>query len=313
MPGLTAIDLKLQALRRDRYTRSDLDDYLFDALPTLAEWQHATAAKTGSRGKTSNPEILQIDAELLNYRNIARGSRATAIRKIGEIIARWRLRRGQNAQNSLRLGAMDAMEEIVTILCDTVVYDRAKWLLLQDYTSAYPDRIPGGFSENGKTVQRLRKSLIEEFSNMGSAARVNDSMNEAYKRIVQAYGLKPGADFHGGAACFSAATWAAQHIAGEITSYCNKRTTYKISEPQVERNSNDTHRYVIDKNGVIIDPTWRQFFRGSQLGGTPAIFAGKLNDLVEIALDAKLDTGKLAAIYSGKSASKQAEDSSKES
>lgn len=298
MAGLKEMNDKLQALQQDLLVPSNDDDYLFDAMPTLAEWQGATSVKVGARGKT-NLELLQIDAQLLRYRSITRGDRADAIGKIRDIIARWRLRRGATAAKSKRFDAMDAMDSIVTILCANVVYDRANWLLRHDYTASPLDRIRGGFSEDGATAQGLRKSLIEEFSGPGCTACVNDSMNEADKRILDAYGLRAGAAFHGGAACFSAAAWAVAHVKGKIESYSDPKTTYTITQLQVERNGRDTHRYAIDQNGVIVDPTWRQFFRVPQIGGTPAIFVGTIEDMIALTAEKSLGTDKLANIYSG--------------
>ncbi|WP_440883136.1 hypothetical protein [Variovorax sp. 22077] len=298
MAGLTAMNNRLQALQRDLLVPSTDDDYLFDNMPTLAEWQGATAVKVGARGKT-NLELLQIDAQLLRYRSVLRGERADAIRRIRDIIGRWRLRRGPAAARSRRFTAMGVMDSIVTILCDNVVYDRAEWLRRHDYRAGPIDRIRGGFSENGATVQSLRKSLIQEFSSIGCAAHVNDSMNEADRRILDAFGLRPGAGFHGGAACFSAAAWAQEHVRGKIESYGDPLTIHAIGDLRVERNGKDTHRYTVDQNGVIVDPTWRQFFRLPQIGGTPAIFVGTIDDMIALVADRSLPMDKVAGIYSG--------------
>lgn len=304
MVDTTAIDNKLRRLRLEKRTPDNDLYYLFDTVPTLHEWQKATSAKVGARGVKSNPELLAIDTELTNYHlpHVARGSRASAIKRIAATIAAWKTRRGHKADTSLRHDAMEMLEEIVTTLRTHVVYDRDQWLMRQQFVATGPDRIPGGFGENGTTVQRLRKSLIEELSGPGSAARHNDSMNEANGRILDAYGLRPGRDFTGGAACFSAAAWATDpaNIRGDIDFYTRPDTTYTIGPARVERNSNDTHRYALDNNDIIIDPTWRQFFPTLLGLGTPAIFVGTLEDLVAIIRNARHSPAKLATIYSGR-------------
>lgn len=305
MVDTTAIDNKLQRLRREKLLPSNDLNYLFDTMPTLHEWQKATSVKVGARGVKSNPELLAIDTELTNYLRVAPGSRASAIKRIAATIAAWKTRRGHKANTSLRHDAMEILEEIVTTLCTHVVYDRDQWLRNQRNQRAHAvglDRVPGGFGENGPTVEKLRLALIDELSGIGSAAQYNDSMNEANGRILDGYGLRPGSQFSGGAACFSAAAWVTDgtNVNGEIVSYLDREKTYKITKPHVERNHNDAHRYAIDENGILVDPTWRQFFRGVLGHGTPAIFVGTLEDLAAIIRDAGQNPSKLATIYSGK-------------
>jgi hypothetical protein len=82
MPNLTAINNKLNSLRRQKVVPSNDIYYLFDTMPTLQEWKQATDVKVGSRGTKSNPELLQIDTQLAQYILPARGSRAKAIKEI---------------------------------------------------------------------------------------------------------------------------------------------------------------------------------------------------------------------------------------
>jgi hypothetical protein len=299
MADLTAINNKLNSLRRLKLVADDDINYLFNTMPTLQEWKQATAVRVGSRGTTSNPELLQIDTQLMQYNLPARGSRAKAIREIGAIIGRWKTRRGPQAITSERHDAMEIMKEIVDTLCDTVVYDRDKWLALQKYNPTGPDKVPGGYGEDGPTVERVRQGLIKELSGPGSAAADNDSMNEASSRILDAFGLRPGSQYSGGATCFSAASWAASNIRGSVTRYNKKK--YEITTPvSIERNAKDTHRYAIDAKGILIDPTWRQFFRHILGKGTPGIFVGTPDELENIVVGAGASPAKVKDyIYTG--------------
>jgi len=164
MADLTAINNKLNSLRRLKLVADDDINYLFNTMPTLQEWKQATAVRVGSRGTTSNPELLQIDTQLMQYNLPARGSRAKAIREIAAIIGRRKTRRGPQAITSERHDAMEIMKEIVDTLCDTVVYDRDKWLALQKYNPTGPDKVSGGYGEDGPTVERVRQGLIKELS-----------------------------------------------------------------------------------------------------------------------------------------------------
>ena len=68
MADLTAINNKLNSLRRLKLVADDDINYLFNTMPTLQEWKQATAVRVGSRGTTSNPELLQIDTQLMQYK-----------------------------------------------------------------------------------------------------------------------------------------------------------------------------------------------------------------------------------------------------
>jgi hypothetical protein len=77
--------------------------------------------------------------------------------------------------------------------------------------------------------------MIKEMSGPGSTAAENDSMKEASSRILDAFGLRPGSQYSGGATCFSAAPWASSNIRGSVTRYNNKK--YEIATPvSIERN-----------------------------------------------------------------------------
>ena len=94
MADLTAINNKLSSLRRLKIVADDDINYLFNTMPTLQEWKQATAVRVGSRGTTSNPELLLINTRLMQYNLPARGSRGKAIREIGAIIERRKTRLG---------------------------------------------------------------------------------------------------------------------------------------------------------------------------------------------------------------------------
>jgi hypothetical protein len=304
MANLAPIRNKLTSLRRQKDVASNDTNYLFDTMPTLQEWKQATDVRVGSRGTTSNPELLQIDAQLVQYNLPARGSRAKAIKEIKAIIGRWKARRGPQANTSERHDAMEIVEEIVDTLCVKVVYDRDKWLALQQYAPTGPDKVRGGYGEEGATVERARQGMIKEMSGPGSTAAENDSMNEAGSRILDAFGLRPGSQYSGGATCFSAASWAASNIRGSVTRYNNKK--YDIAMPvSIERNRGDTHRYAIDAKGILIDTTWRQFFRQILGKGTPGIFVGTPEELAGIVMDVGANPDKIAGyIYTGTRAEK---------
>jgi hypothetical protein len=147
------------------------------------------------------------------------------------------MRRGLQANTSERRDAMEIMEEIVDTLCNTVVYDRNKWLALQQYNPTGPDKVRGGYGEEGPTVERVRQTMILEMSGPGSAVAVRDSLKEANSSILDGFGLQPGSQYSGGATCFSASSWAAQTIRGSVTRY-NKKSTrllcpYRLNEMHV--------------------------------------------------------------------------------
>jgi hypothetical protein len=214
------------------------------------------------------------------------------------------VRRGLQANTSERHDAMEIVEEIVDTLCDTVVYDRNKWLALQQYNPTGPDKVRGGYGEEGPTVERVRQTMISDMSGPGSAVAVCDSMKEANSSILEGFGLRPGSQYSGGATCFSASSWAAQTIRGSVNRYNKKK--YEIAMPvSIERNARDTHRYCLDAKNIIIDPTWRQFFRHILGKGTPGIFVGTPEELEEIVIDAGASADKIRGyIYTGKQAVK---------
>lgn len=298
MVGIIEMRAKLRRMHEDIRAPSTGDDYLFDALPSLAEWQGATSAKLGRRGK-KNQELLHIDAELIRFRQVAKGVRASAILRIDALVKQWFQRRGAAAPGSRRYAPMDVMRQIVDALRQHVVYDRNAWLQRHSGTPGPQDIIPGGFTDTGRTFVDFRRALLSELSGVGAETRHNDSMNEADRRILGTFGLRSGAEYHGGAACFNAASWAEQNIRGTFVSLKHPTCHFTIVDLSVERNSNDTHHYAIDANGVIVDPTWRQFFQSARLTDTPAIFVGTIEDMSELVSMIGDQVGRLNRIYNG--------------
>jgi hypothetical protein len=285
---LTPLTNKLSSLQREKRTRSADPNHLLDTMPTLREWKQATDVRFGSRGTTSNAELLQIDAKLIDYFGGTRGCRAKAIREIATIIQVWKNRRGPQVNTSRRKDAMNMLEEIVNTLREEVVYDREKWLASQKITPLGPDRVNGGCGEGGHTVELVRLEMLREMTGPSSTYRNLDSLNEGNDLIVNAFGLKSGRDYSGGATCYSAAEWVCVHINGRVTRADGK--PYDIKPLlSIEKNQGDSHRYVLDENDIIIDPTWRQFFRnlcGQGKPETPAIFVGTPDELEGIVMKA---------------------------
>jgi hypothetical protein len=265
--------------------------YLMDTLPRCREWQEATKANVGKRGG-NNPELLTIDQLLTTCETaLARGARAKAIRDIIGVIASWRLRKGPGANTSERRPAIDLLDQIAQLLNQHVLFDYNAWLVRLAVPAAGTDRVQGGFGELGPTVESLRWSLITEIA----LQKDFDTMLEADSNILDSYGLRPGADFSGGAACYSAAEWVTNNIKGTVTRWSGQ--TYTLTALRVQKNLTGTHRFAIDANNVIVDGTWRQFFRNLLRMNTPAIFIGTPDELGQIVANNGGNADKVTSMY----------------
>jgi hypothetical protein len=109
-----------------------------------------------------------------------------------------------------------------------------------------------------------------------------DSMARGRRRLK--FAVSPG-----GSSVFNSA----------VTRY-NKKNYEIAPRVSIERNAKDTHRYAIDAKGILIDATWRQFYRHILGKGTPAIFVGTTDELESIVVTAGADAAKIKDyIYTG--------------
>ena len=152
----------------------------------------------------------------------------------------------------------------------------------QNQLGQVPDRVVCGFHDSGSTTEACRMYLIFSLFKMNN---VGFFTNNQVSSKIMGYGLLPGRDYSGGGACHSAPTFAIDSINGQIQRP-NNLPPHQIQPPiQMQRNASDTHRFAKDANGLLIDPTWRQFHRSlckPDKWDTPGIFVGTLGEMKEI-------------------------------
>jgi hypothetical protein len=132
------------------------------------------------------------------------------------------------------------------------------------------------------------------------AAKTFDTMNEA-RQALGSFGLGFGVEYSGGATCQSAVAHV-RFVEGKDVRR-QDGSAYRI--PSLKNKRSAIHQYTVSAtgDGVIIDPTWRQFFRDliakEQTVRLPGILVGTLEEAAALLRAARGNPHKLDSIYSG--------------
>jgi hypothetical protein len=259
-------------------------EWLFNYIPTVAQWRAATPVRVGRRG-VNNPEIVEIDGHLALFHDVTRTPywRKKGINDSMATIQKWIKRRGSTGKFGKRQDAMMLLNYLIPEVIEIAFYDSSTLLdKIRVPQQNVPDRVECGFHELGATAESCRVHLVTDIFKRNNKEFLTN--NEVFNQM-QGYGLLHGRSYHGGGACHSAPGWAKQAVLGQIQRP-NNNGFHQIQLPiSAAKNGNDTHRFAKDANNLLIDPTWRQFHTylcKPQSQPTPAIFVGTLDEMKQI-------------------------------
>ena len=292
--NISALTRKEEQLNMQATIASKDNFHLLKYMPTKQEWQQATDSVTASNRGQNNPEIVALDALLLEFHkyDLKNGKVPDYLPAIIDKIDDWYNRRN-DPNSSSRWAAMTTLRSIANKLMSEVAFysddSNRHWSTLQNKMAwngaTGLDIIPGGFSELGPTAESVRQGVaLKILKDNGYLARFN-TYNEALSEL-SSYGLLPGPQFAGGGSCHDAPGQTISKVKNKLVPFYGRAGQILLTQMKVQRSKDRDHRFLkmdtIAHGRIIIDPSYRQFWPrlcDENTAPVPAIFVGTSADL----------------------------------